>query len=331
MPNPTAPVRFTRIAIQMNALLDSLVATILLMNYGSEKYPGVEDAEIELWGTGSMNQAGKTWQQHLAEGKIMIGVGGSQFDEHPSKDFGDRKAQMKSATMLVAEDLGIANSKLFKGLIERVTKNDLTLVPDEDNLGNCVKQMHNAGVPIEEILACVSTIIKAKIRNQELFLEACDEFKKSGVTKSFQGPLGIYCIGTIASDNANMGKAARYCNPKIAAFVQRKSTGQVQIFANQKFNPVMDEVARMLRIRELEYRGWAHDDIVDVEPTLRNPGQLEVAPWWCYQMPGQNLLNGSLTAQDVEPTMLPYDEICLIVSERIRFEPSEMPLPAGTH
>src|SRR4051812_17646843 len=99
--------RIRRIMIQSCPRLDSIAALYLLTRTeeGERKYPGAGSAQVEYWGTGTVSPDGYDWKEYFDQGTILVGVGGGPFDEHPSPDFGDRKAENLSATLLVARDL----------------------------------------------------------------------------------------------------------------------------------------------------------------------------------------------------------------------------------
>lgn len=315
--------KITRIMIQKNPRLDALAAVWLLQNTeaGEKRYPGVGEAQIEFWDTGTMSPDGKTWQEYLKEGTLLIGVGGGPFDEHPSKDFGDRKAKKLSATMLVAIDLGLEKHQLFKQLVAMVTQNDQNPVDHKDALSNIVKIMHRTVDDPRKVMAFASEAIDAIVASQAQFIEATEEFRAKATVKTITAPDGTRCqIGFIESDNPQISAAARYRNNDLAALVQRRESGRVAIFGNQHGLGVkMHRIVGAIRRAEL----IAHDcrqKAIDHANILEEPGQLALVRNWCSQEPGGNMLNGSETAPNLEPTWLRDEEIMHVVCDNIDFE-----------
>lgn len=120
-----------------------------------------------------------------------------------------------------------------------------------------------------------------------------------------------------------MGAAARYKRRDLAVLVQVRSSGRVQILTNHKFGVRMHKAARAIREAELRAQGRVAE-IIQHADELENPGQLSIVPAWCYQMPGENLLNGSETACNLPKTLLSPIEICRIIQTYIEFAPADI-------
>lgn len=307
---------------QSSPRLDSITALLLATETpeGQKMFPGAEKAPWELWGTGTVSPTGMSWQEYEAQGIVLIGVGGGPFDEHPSADFGDRKAEKASSTLLMARALGLENNPLYKGLIKMVTENDLGLVNSQSELSNIVKLMHRTGMDPFDVVRWTFEAVNAMVESQRNFLSACAAFKQADVRTFDGGPNGRFSLALVHSDNCQMGVAARYKRSDLAAVIQVRTSGHVQVLTNQKLGVRMHKVARAIREREL----IAHLQAAEAKrhnAELEEPGQLPFVPGWCYQMPGENLLNGSETACGVPKTRLDPLTICRIVQANIEFAP----------
>lgn len=317
----TSPVKM--IMFQHSPRLDSITALWLAIHTpeGRRKFPGGETAQWKLWGTGTVSPDGLSWQEYQERGVLLIGVGGGPFDEHPSTDFGDRKAEQASATLLMARALGMEKNPLYRGIIKMVTKNDIGLVRSPSELSNTIKLLHRSrGNPFDGV-EYAFVAISAMVENQRSFLSACGDFRKNAEVRTFDGSHGPYTIALIHSNNFQMSAAARSIQRNLAVLVQVRNSGHVQILTNQKMGVKMDQVARVIREAELRAESRA-TEIEQHKAQLGEPGQLPFVPAWCYQMPGQNLLNGSETAPDLQPTRLTPGQICRIIQAHIRFTPA---------
>jgi len=254
----------------------------------------------------------KTWQQYADEGIILIGVGGSPYDEHPSPDFGDRKAKGESSMSLVAKDLGISNDPRYREVIKIVTRGDLegTKV---DQIAARVKSIHrqNRGDPMKAINWGLDGLHSIVMDQHELIAARL-------VARNAQSTK-IVCwdkkhkIGMAISDNYMLGMASRELGYSV--FVQQNTLGQTNVFSRHKDGPDMSEVAAALRTEE----SFARNFSISTDVNVHQPGQIEQVPIWCYQMPGESMLNGSERASDVEPTFIPLERIFELVVKYIRF------------
>ena len=119
----------------------------------------------------------------------------------------------------------------------------------------------------------------------------------------------------IESDSDQMSAAARYLGYSI--IIQKNSAGNVQIFTNRKDNIDLKKATALIRDRECELRrlpqlSW------DV---LKSVGSIKQLPmWFLHDTPGHKnaLYNGTLTADAVEPTLIPLGEIKKLVATGIQ-------------
>ena len=102
----------------------------------------------------------------------------------------------------------------------------------------------------------------------------------------------------------------------IAAIVTKDSSGNVQIFTNQKFRITLKYVVQNLRFMEQHSNG---KHIFETDPViLRANGYGLPCSKWYYFTAMEACMNGSLTNW-MPPTELPLDKIVKIAKEGIRF------------
>lgn len=312
--------RIRSIMVQVQPHLDTLCAVWLLQNTkaGQQKYPGIENAKIEYWGHGTVSPDGKTWRDFMKEGRLPVGILGGQLDEHPSPEFGDRKLEGESTTSLVAKDLGLEKNPRFKSLIKAVTKSDLEGAGDDRalHLATIIKHLHRGGF---DAIGIAFTAIQAIVDSQQRFLDAVQDIRNRVNAEWRELKNGLVVIG-INSDNDQIGPAARWLkDSNIAVVVQRRESGNILILTNSKLvgDETADKIAVDIRSAELVANGRAKE-ASNLRSTLAKPGQMSLLTNWCYQVPGNNMLNGTETAPDVPATKIDPIEILDIVCRHVQ-------------
>lgn len=152
---------------------------------------------------------------------------------------------------------------------------------------------------------------------QERFIKAKVDFKTNGETFFINTVKKNFRIGVITSDNDQMNAAARHSGCDIV--IQRNSNDNVQIFTKRTEDLEVDLTAVAVYIREEEckrrniaFLGWN---------ILESVGSIKKLPMWFLHDTGRNkqmLYNGSLTADAVEPTIIPLDEIRNLVRKGLQ-------------
>jgi len=119
----------------------------------------------------------------------------------------------------------------------------------------------------------------------------------------------------VESDNDQMSAAARHQGYGIV--IQKNSAGNVQVFTNRKDGIDLKKATALLRDRECELRGLPQLSW----DALKSVGSIKQLPmWFLHDTPGHKnaLYNGTLTADGVEPTLIPLDEIKKLVATGIQ-------------
>ena len=115
---------------------------------------------------------------------------------------------------------------------------------------------------------------------------------------------------TVESDNPQMNKLCRSMDHGVdaAIVIQKKSTGNVQIFFNNRhtYDCNVDKVVALLRAAEQMEEGCVITRDWDI---LEQEGIIPGCGVWFYHKPGRFVLNGSSTALQVPPTKLLLEDI----------------------
>jgi hypothetical protein len=93
-------------------------------------------------------------------------------------------------------------------------------------------------------------------------------------------------------------------------FVQRRSTGNIQIFSKQANNIDLRDLLRLLRMEEARLSGLR---VTSDWKVLETDETIEGLPQWFYREGSPFILNGSNTCQAVTPTKIGMDRILELV------------------
>ncbi len=286
--------------------IDEIVAIVLLRNYGEEKFPGIKKAKIAFWNAGTTNTENKSWKQHHREGKILIGVGGSCFDEHPSAAT-ERKEGHCAAT-LVAEYLGISKLPELEQLLRYTLVNDTKGGNNPFDLAALINLMNKRWFDTDPQgalnwgMQAIETLLEKQVK---FFRKTAKEFEKyANVIECTHKGRSIIVVA-IQSNDEDMGAYARSDYGANAAIViQQNSKKQVSITSQKRAKINFDKAIITLRRKEAYLKKIDFSKLdLSVDGTMP-----EITEWY-YDKVAARILNGSLSAPNVTPTQIPFDEL----------------------
>lgn len=306
-------MRIHTIATHKMQHIDEVVGIVFLKYYGRKKYPGIEDAKIVFWNAGSRTPDGRNWKEWYKEGYLPVGVGGSKYDEHPS-DATDRKEGHCAAT-LIAKDLGIDNLLEVQQLLQYVVTNDTKGGNNPFDLASAFTLANKTW--IDDPLGCLEwqmQIIRLYLLKQiNFFTKTKSEFEKyANVFECIYQGRSVTVVA-VQSDDTEIGAFARSEHGANAAIViQQNSKKQVMISSQKRAKICFDEVIIELRRKEANLKGL---NIRGID--LKADGTLLEIPHWYYDKPAARIMNGSLSAPDVQATEIPFCEVVKIVKTKL--------------
>lgn len=103
--------------------LDAIFAIHLLRSFGKEKWEGIETASLDFVSANERYQD-KDADTLLEEGVLTVDTGGGRYDNHPVEGDTSEEKWDTCASMLVAEDLGVAEDERFRFLLEFTLNHD---------------------------------------------------------------------------------------------------------------------------------------------------------------------------------------------------------------
>ncbi|MBI5076917.1 hypothetical protein HZB94_00850 [Candidatus Falkowbacteria bacterium] len=318
---------------------DEILSAILMEKFGTEEFV----------------------QKYARDDVIRVGVMFDAFDEHHVP--GTEKKTEECAATLVANALGARERPELFSTLRYVKRIDTEGKDHPQAIGALIKKAHKANRHrTAAVINWAQTAFLAKLlekkpsgdfRSEKIiallkeqhpeapqvaddwkkFLEECAEFQrqlfknaldeisaKADIRENIPGPHGPLKLVVIQSDNDEVSNAGRAVhNADIT--IQRRTTGNVHIFTDKRAGLKLFNLARMLRIEEQ----IARDNVVERDwRRLADEGMCPLGVWY-YHHAGQFILNGSLTAQNVSPSVLSLErivELTLIAVNPEGFEPS---------
>lgn len=293
------------IAMQVKPRLDSIMAYWLLKKFGKNRYRGLVRAKLEFMASNNIPD------RLQGDDVILLGRGGGKYDEHPT--IGHPRVPNECCATLVAEDLGVRYLPELYLLLERALNEDLKAGSDELSLAYLVKVAHLSEVDEYQVIKHVFQWLNYFYQSQLVLSQAEPEYQEVRHCVVVPGennnelPIVWY-----ESDQSRMNIIARRQTGDMAAIViQKRSSGNIQIFSNKRYRLDVAEIARVIRTAERKVRGLG-DEILDWKK-LEGEQPVAGAECWTYHKGGGMLLNGSLTTPEVEPTKIPFDQLVQLV------------------
>lgn len=292
---------------------DPIAALFLLQEYGREKYPGIDEVNMEFW---NQLPEGKTVESLEQEGILLIDVGKGKFDHHAAD------GEKITTTELVARDLGITNDPVLKKLIAFIRRDDIegkgTLSQDPLDrafgLSATVMNLNRDFVGHHEtVVSVVLTIIAAHIHEQRRRLEEIpqewEKLQAEGKTETFFVGEGKEKVKVVVVQHDHPGlvgflRARSTIHADIV--VQVLSSGHVNIVTRQDKKIDLRGVIALLRREEARRRNV---ELSVSWERLVSPERIEMVPNWYFDTAANTLQNGTAHSAGWEPTVIPLDLI----------------------
>jgi len=302
-----------KILIPNKPHLDPIAAIYLLKQYGKEKFPGIDSAEIIFW-EHSHDPKPEDIEKFKIEKILTVDIGGGMFDHHQG-------LQKETATSLVSINLGIEAKPEINALLNYIREDDL-------------EGLHNRYGDLAYLIKCFHKQTVGSQKVVELGLRMINYFQTSqldwhvNVKKEYEEKIKIHKIkrfdkklkiGVVESDNSQLANYGLTVD-NLAVVIQKHSNGQVMILTNKNQRINLREIVAAIRMRELELSGY--NKIVD-PLKLQFEGKNSLIPNWFYHKSLNAFLNGSNALNKVEPTRIKFNEIVSFVWNGLSSEHSE--------
>ncbi|MFH0852508.1 MAG: hypothetical protein V1845_02815 [bacterium] len=281
---------------------DEVLAYVECVTWGRGIFPGVEKARMEFWTEGRVPEdaKGKSGDEILLKDKILpIGIGGGILDEHGKG--------ISSCAHLAAEILQISHKPELQKILQfckRVDDEGRSMPFDIHSLLNDGWDDCESDKELPAAFDWAVDGIRRHLRGQIRFFKCEDEFREKG--RIIKGPVGI---AVVESDSRKMNKWIRWrFGDMVDIIIQRRTTGNTAIFTTPDFQRKINfiDVVRIVRMQELVKRKIILPDWQEMEVAE----DCDKCHFWYYSKKDKSqLLNGSFSAPDKEPTALSFMEV----------------------
>lgn len=139
------------------------------------------------------------------------------------------------------------------------------------DLEGLVLAMQMTAAREQDIISSVHACLDSKVIVQQDFMAAQRQFL-ANATYIKDCPL---VVAVMQSDNPEMHKAARRCDPALQVFVQQRGSGHILIFSNH----TLDMRPILIRLRHAEYRASGRKGQLPW-PVLSKAGTIDEVPEW---------------------------------------------------
>lgn len=293
---------------------DTIVAMFFLRTFGQERYPDIERAEILVRPT---PPEGANESSLLKQRILPIDIVGGKFDHHK---------QGKTASLLVAKDLGIDQSPSLAKLLAYAERDDKygkgTVSQDPLDkafgLSGLIAALNKA-VPnnpkevVEYIIPLlVAHYIEEKKRAEDLPREFQEKLAvgKATVLEAKHKKKKVKII-SIESDEPSMpGWLRSSIGQKADIVIQRMSSGNTNILTRPLKKIDLRKVTSLVRTEELRL---SKSNIRVTPVLLSQPGRMEGLQEWYYDRATNSLLNGGVHPAGTPPTRISLDSITKLI------------------
>lgn len=293
-----------KIIIPNKPHLDPIAAIFLLLEYGRDKFIGIENADIVFW-EHSHDPNEEEIKNLESESALLIDFGGGIFDHHGKND------GKETSTSLVAEYLGISKNPELNALLAYIQEDDLEGLHNRyGELAYMVKCMHKQQIESSEVIKFTLQAINFfQATQMDWHYVVKNEFEEKCEVINVKRNKNRLKIGIIESDNvqiSNYGLTAA----NFSIIIQKRSTGHVMILTNKHHRIDLREIVGAIRMRELELMG----NVREIDPRkLQYEGKSMQIPFWFYHRSLNAFMNGSDALSKAQATKVPLSEIINLV------------------
>ena len=284
---------------------DTIVAIFLLCQFGKEQFPGVETASVTVEPKATP-----------AEGKLLLDVGGGEFDHHGTD---------KCASEIVAEKLGVLKNPELRSMIAYARRDDtegkgiVSKDPIDRTFGlsGLIASLNKQfTTDADRVVKTVLPLLEAQYKNAyEHFVELPQLVKSLGQMDMFSSetintPIKNTKIAFVSSDHIGLpGYLRSSVGGNYRVVAQRRTSGHVNIMTKQ--NPKIDlsHLMALIRLHELNLAGQSATD----EQTLYETGAHKQVPHWYFDPATNSLLNGGISPDEISATNIPWVELQAII------------------
>src|SRR3989344_6082847 len=309
-------VSYQKIILPTRPQPDTIAAIFLLKTFGRTTFPDIAKANVEIL---TDLPSGKTEEDFANEGTILIDIGKGKFDHH---------AQGKTASHLVAEYLGIAESLSIAKLLSYTQRDDqygmgtISQDPLDKAFGlSGLIAVLNRSLPQNpnEIVGFIIPLLSAHVFEEKKRTEDLPkEYKEKlvdGRAKEIElrhKKTKIKMVVIESDDPSMVGFLRSAQGSKADVVIQKIQAGHINIMTRPLKKIDLRQVATLIRREEATVRSR---NIQAPDSLFATPGRIKEVPEWYYDRATNSLLNGGAAAKGVGATKLSLETITGLAKE----------------
>ncbi len=294
---------------------DTVVAIFLLKTFGKDKFPGIEQATVEVRSTLADDE---TFDSLAKQNIVAIDLGGGALDHH---------GKTECTTELVAKYLVVEKDPALARLIAYARRDD------KDGKGTLSTDAIDRAFGLSGLIASlnklhtndpdriVSTILPlleahyaaARQHHVELPAEVARKKKEGNYEeRSVSQKNKKLLMACVVSDKPSMPTYLRSQQGPRADVVVQKSEGtnHICILTRQERKIDLSKVAALIRMREAELLCL---NIPEDEKYLEQTGRITELSQWYYDPMTNSILNGGAHSRNVPESKIDWEELKQIV------------------
>jgi len=325
-------VKISTIALPSRMQVDTSIAVFLLKEFGREKYPGVESAQVAALPT---LQNDTIFEDALKEGVLMLDMGGGDLDHHG-------RTEAITISYLMAKHLGIEDSPAIKKLLDLALRDDQhgkgTI--SDDSLDKAfglpgLLQSLNKSYPddMHYVFSVIHPVLLGHYieerKRTELMPKEVEELTAAGKlieVRVKQGKKKLK-VAVVQSDSMSLSGFLRSAlGGRYDIVAQMKSTGHLNIVTRKTKRPYLADLAAVIRKKEIAIISEETGEPVTDLPVhiYTKEMSIEAVPHWYYDTATNSILNGGSVAGDIPATRISWDLLPEILPEGLNkdFDPN---------
>lgn len=294
---------------------DTVVAIFLLKEFGTERFPAVAEASVEVHAS---LPEGETFDTLLAKNIFALDLGGGALDHHGKEE---------CVTELLAKWLHINKDPALRRLVEYARRDDklgkgiMSTDPIDRALGlsgliSALNKTHpdKAHTVVEAVLPLLKAhYASAKQHHVELPAEV-EEKKKAGLyeERHVSQQKKKLLIAYVVSNKPSMPTFLRsQQGPRADVVVQKnEDSNHLCILSRQERKLDLSKVAALIRMREAENLTLS---LPEDEIYLEQKGRIAEMPQWYFDPMTNSILNGGVHNRNVAESTIDWEELKNIV------------------
>lgn len=296
---------------------DTLVALYIMKTYGTERFPGVADARVDIVSLPPTGSEIDLEQQ----GILLFDLGHGRFDHHG-------KHPVTTCSFLVAQYLGVDQDPSLKKLLDYAYRDDTqgkgTISRDPLDrafgLSGLVAALNKKYPDDHQIVISVVLHLLGAHHEEEyrrfhefpvLIQELTDNKLLNDLTVSAQGK-NIKTIFVVSDNYGLPGYLRSQIGGSYDLVIQKTSRGHVNILTRNATRTDLSKLAQVVRAQELASQGKPN---TVTSEQLSAHARITEVPEWYYDPATNSLQNGGTQPGTIAPTHIPWEAFPELVKE----------------